>query len=134
MAAPARAPHASGTMPRRRPRTAAPPLIGVVTHELRDERAPAWAPAPGRRERELAPARLSLRLSHTHALQDAGPIPVVLPAHGYVDDAAALLDRVDGLLISGGPDLDPALYGQEPQPAPRPARRPGGPEAEQAAP
>src|SRR3954466_12717527 len=117
MAAPASAPHASGTMPRRRPRTVAPPLIGVVTHELRDERAPAWAPAPGRRERDLAPARLSLRLSYTQALQEAGAIAVVLPAHGYADDIAALLDRVDGLLISGGPDIDPAVYGQAPHPA-----------------
>jgi putative glutamine amidotransferase len=94
----------------------APPLIGVVTHELREERAPAWAPATGRSERDLAPARLALRLSYTQALQEAGAIAVVLPAHGYVDDVAALLDRVDGLLISGGPDLDPAVYGQAPHP------------------
>ena len=71
---------------------------------------------PGRTERDLAPARLSLRLSYTQALQEAGAIAVVLPAHGYVDDADALLDRVDGLLVSGGPDLDPAVYGQEPHP------------------
>ena len=113
VAAPA-GPHPVGTMPRRRPRTSAPPLIGVVTHELREEPARAWAPTPGRTERDLAPARLSLRLSYTQALQEAGAIAVVLPAHGYVDDTAALLDRVDGLLVSGGPDLDPALYGQEP--------------------
>jgi putative glutamine amidotransferase len=106
-----------GTMLRRRPRTAAPPLIGVVTHELREDSAPAWAAMPGRTERDLAPARLSLRLSYTQALQEAGAIAVVLPAHGYVDDAAALLDRVDGLLVSGGPDLDPAVYGQAPHPA-----------------
>ena len=105
-----------GTMPRRRPRTAAPPLIGVVTHELREDSAPAWAAMPGRTERDLAPARLSLRLSYTQALQEAGAIAVVLPAHGYVDDAAALLDRLDGLLVSGGPDLDPAVYGQAPHP------------------
>ena len=94
------------------PRTAAPPLIGVVTHELRAESAPGWAMAPGRRERDLAPQRLSMRLSYTQALQEAGAIAVVLPAHGYVDDTGALLDRLDGLLVSGGPDLDPALYGQ----------------------
>ena len=114
----------SGTMPRRRPRTAAPPLIGVVTHELREDRVPAWAAMPGRSERDLAPARLSLRLSYTQALQEAGAIAVVLPAHGYVDDAAALLDRVDGLLVSGGPDLDPAVYGQAPHPSARARRRP----------
>jgi putative glutamine amidotransferase len=105
-----------GTMPRSRPRSSAPPLIGVVTHELREEQARAWAPQPGRTERDLAPARLALRLSYTQALQEAGAIAVVLPAHGYVDDADALLDRVDGLLISGGPDLDPAVYGQAPDP------------------
>ena len=108
MGRPPPGPHPVGTMPRRRPRTSAPPLIGVVTHELREERAQAWAPLPGRSERDLAPARLALRLSYTQALQEAGAIAVVLPAHGYVDDTDALLDRVDGLLVSGGPDLDPA--------------------------
>jgi putative glutamine amidotransferase len=73
--------------------------------------------APGRRERDLAPQRLSMRLSYTQALQEAGAIAVVLPAHGYVDDTDALLDRLDGVLVSGGPDLDPAVYGQERHPA-----------------
>ena len=35
-----------------------------------------------------------------------------MPTHGFVDDTAALLDRLDGLVLSGGPDLDPAVYGQ----------------------
>ena len=33
-----------------------------------------------------APARLSLRLTYTQAVQEAGGIAVVLPAHGFVDD------------------------------------------------
>ena len=33
---------------------------------------PAWAPAPGRSERDLAPPRLSLRLTYTQAVQEAG--------------------------------------------------------------
>jgi putative glutamine amidotransferase len=41
---------------------------------------------------------------------------MVLPAHGFTDDAHALLERVDGVLFSGGPDLDPATYGQLPHP------------------
>jgi gamma-glutamyl-gamma-aminobutyrate hydrolase PuuD len=93
----------------RLPRPAAP-LIGVVTHELRAEADPAWAATPGRSERDRAPARLALRLSYTQAVQEAGGLAVVVPAHGYVDDTAALLDRLDGLLFSGGPDLDPAVY------------------------
>ena len=92
-------------------------MIGVVTHELRPEQAQAWAAAPGRSERDRSPARLSLRLTYTQALQEAGAIAVVLPAHGYADDAGALLDRLDGLLFSGGPDLDPATYGAAPHPA-----------------
>jgi putative glutamine amidotransferase len=98
-------------------RSTAPPLIGVVTHELLADETPGWALAPGRRERDLAPQRLSLRLTYTQALQEAGAIAVVLPAHGFIDDTGALLDRLDGLLVSGGPDLDPAVYGQERHPA-----------------
>jgi putative glutamine amidotransferase len=99
----------------RRP-TAPPPLIGVVTHELRADTAQAWAATPGRRERDLAPHRLALRLTYTQALQEAGAIAMVMPTHGYVDDIDALLDRVDGLLFSGGPDFDPSTYGEAPHP------------------
>jgi putative glutamine amidotransferase len=97
-------------------RRGAPPLIGVVTHELRAEAEPAWSATAARGARDLVPARLALRLTYTQAVQEAGGIAVVLPAHGYVDDTDALLDRVDGLLFSGGPDLDPAVYGQAPHP------------------
>jgi putative glutamine amidotransferase len=101
-------------MPPTAPRLApTAPLIGVVTQELRAEGTPAWAAAPGRRERDLAPHRLALRLSYTQAVQDAGGLAVVLPTHGYADDVEALLHRVDGLLFTGGPDLDPGVYGQE---------------------
>jgi putative glutamine amidotransferase len=101
----------------RPPSPSAPPLIGVVTHELRGEAQPAWAPAPERRERDLAPQRLALRLTYTQAIQEAGGIAVVVPAHGFVDDTAALLDRLDGLVFSGGPDIDPSLYYQPAHPA-----------------
>ncbi|HEX6022974.1 MAG TPA: gamma-glutamyl-gamma-aminobutyrate hydrolase family protein, partial [Solirubrobacter sp.] len=95
---------------------ARPPLIGIVTHELRADPEPAWALAAGRRERDLAPARLNLRLTYVQAISEAGGLPVVLPAHGFADDAQALLERVDGLLFSGGPDFDPATYGQKRHP------------------
>ncbi len=95
---------------------ARPPLIGIVTHEVRSEPEPAWAPAPDRSARDRTPPRLSLRLSYTQAVQEAGGIAVVLPAHGYVDDVALLVDRLDGLLFAGGPDLDPVTYGRDPHP------------------
>src|SRR3954467_12994719 len=95
------------TMRRPAARSSAPPLIGVVTHELRAEPAPAWAPVPGRTDRDRAPARLSLRLTYTQAVQEAGGIAVVLPAHGYADDAGALLDRLHRPGLSGGPPPPP---------------------------
>ena len=50
------------------------------------------------------------------AVSEAGGIAMVLPAHGFADDAHALLERLDGVLFSGGPDIDPALYGHLPDP------------------
>jgi putative glutamine amidotransferase len=109
---------ALGTIDRIRPRIlpATAPLIGIVTHELRGEPEPAWAPAPGRTERDRAPHRLSLRLTYTQAVQEAGGIAVVVPAHGFVDDTHGLADRLDGLIFSGGPDIDPSVYGRTPHP------------------
>jgi len=43
----------------------------------------------------------------------AGGLPVLLPPSGGI---AGALPRLDGLVLSGGGDLDPALYGAEPHP------------------
>src|SRR3954462_9794785 len=106
-------------------RTRPPPLIGIVTHDVRLQENPAWGSSPGRSQRDRNPPRLSMRLSYTRAIQEAGGIAVVLPAHGFTDDIAPLLDRLDGLLFSGGPGPDPppprhprhpATYGHERHP------------------
>ncbi len=47
------------------------------------------------------------------AVADAGGVPVVLPP---VPGVEAALDRLDGLIIIGGPDLEPGRYGQQPDP------------------
>ena len=47
----------------------------------------------------------------------AGGEPVTLAPRELSDeDAAQILGRFDGLLLMGGSDVDPALYGQEPHP------------------
>jgi putative glutamine amidotransferase len=56
----------------------------------------------------------------------ADGIPLLLP-EGFEDGdaSAAILDAIDGLILSGGADLDPASYGADPHPAtdpPRPER------------
>lgn len=53
---------------------------------------------------------------YTRAVQRAGGIPVLLPFVTSEADAAAVLDKIDGLLLSGGDDLDPLLYGELPHP------------------
>lgn len=52
--------------------------------------------------------------TYVASVQRTGAIAVLLP----VDERAplVLLDRIDGLLLIGGADLDPSSYGEEPDP------------------
>jgi putative glutamine amidotransferase len=48
----------------------------------------------------------------------AGGIAVLLPPQPVDDDVVSrVLDGLDGLIITGGRDVDPATYGQQPHPA-----------------
>jgi putative glutamine amidotransferase len=52
--------------------------------------------------------------TYVKALQRAGAIALVLPPDpAAVDDPDILLDRIDGLLLAGGADIDPSSYGAE---------------------
>jgi putative glutamine amidotransferase len=55
----------------------------------------------------------TLRDDYVRAVEKAGGLPIVL-APGRPEDAAELLSRLDGLLMTGGADVDPGLYGEEP--------------------
>ena len=87
------------------------PLIGVTTSEMR--RAESLNPTP---EGE-PPTRLemALGLPYLRGLEAAGALPVVMPPLGE-EAIEPLLDRLDGICLSGGPDLDPAGYGAAPHP------------------
>ena len=51
----------------------------------------------------------------TAALQGAGALPVLLPAVGEAMAARALLERLDGIMLTGSPsDIGPHHYGAEP--------------------
>ena len=51
---------------------------------------------------------------YTHGVENAGGIPVMIPAARTPENAADVLDRLDGLLLTGGVDICPRFYGQEP--------------------
>lgn len=53
--------------------------------------------------------RHSLMVDYSDAVQAAGGIPIILPFNAGL--AAEIFDLVDGIIVSGGSDLDPALFG-----------------------
>jgi putative glutamine amidotransferase len=54
---------------------------------------------------------------YVDAVQRAGGSAVLLPVdQGWIDDPAELLDRLDGLMLAGGADIDPTAYGAAPDP------------------
>jgi putative glutamine amidotransferase len=52
-------------------------------------------------------------LDYVEGVAGAGGAPVVLPPVGDERTAGAVIQSLDGLLLSGGSDLDPFYYGEE---------------------
>jgi putative glutamine amidotransferase len=81
---------------------------------------PATAPRVGL---SVASPRTLQRVACAAALLRAGGRPVLFtPTHAR-DRIARMLDGVSALLLSGGDDIDPRLYGGDPRSAERPNRR-----------
>jgi putative glutamine amidotransferase len=91
--------------------SAAPmPLIAVTTSEMRHnpfDLATEQADPP---RREMA-----LGMKYLEAIGRAGALAIVVPPMPG-PAIPALLDRVDGICLSGGPDLHPEAYGAVPHP------------------
>ncbi len=58
------------------------------------------------------PERAYVNSAYLHAVQQAGGVPVPLPPQLSDGSLARVLGGLDGLLLTGGGDLDPALFGE----------------------
>ena len=70
------------------------PIIGITTHLSDDERT------------------MQLNRTYSNALIKAGALPVLLPATTDPSIIDKYSSMVDGLLLSGGGDVDPQLFGE----------------------
>ena len=77
------------------------PVIGITTY-LTPAAWGAW-----QLDAALVPA------SYVRAVVTAGGVPLLVPPGAAHDET---LDAVDGLIFSGGSDLDPELYGEQAHP------------------
>jgi putative glutamine amidotransferase len=91
------------------------PVIGITTYV---------EPASWGVWRDV-PAAL-LPYSYVRQVADAGGLPMLvppLPADATPEDVREVLGRLDGLLLSGGVDVEPERYGAEPHPSVQAPRR-----------
>jgi putative glutamine amidotransferase len=81
------------------------PIIGLTTY-LEQSQTGVWD----------VPASFLPKV-YFEAVNRAGGIAVLLPPQPINDESAArILERLDGLIITGGKDVNPARYGQEQHP------------------
>src|SRR5437763_1846141 len=77
------------------------PLIGIASD--------VTTPTPGKRDRAF------VYTTYVEALRRAGAVPVLIPPQP--ENASSIVDDLDGLVLAGGDDCDPSVYGEEPHPA-----------------
>ncbi|MCL4535115.1 MAG: gamma-glutamyl-gamma-aminobutyrate hydrolase family protein [Bacteroidetes bacterium] len=77
------------------------PLIGIVTHSTG-----AGTPRPGFR----------CYAAYAQAVADAGGAPVLVPLLQEEPQLDPIHEHIDGLLLTGGPDVNPHRYGEQRRP------------------
>ena len=75
------------------------PVIGIATYD--DEAS--W--------RNWTTRAAMLPYSYVDAVRASGGRPVLLPPGGTDEEAGVAVAGVDGLIVAGGPDVDPGRYG-----------------------
>lgn len=67
---------------------------------------------PGERDRAY------VYTTYVESLRRAGAIPLLIPPQP--ENAAEIVSELDGIVLAGGEDCDPSLYGEEPHPTVEP--------------
>lgn len=57
---------------------------------------------------------VSVSDDYTQGVEQAGGLPFVIPYAANQETLGAIAERLDGLLLTGGEDVDPNLYNEEP--------------------
>ena len=83
------------------------PLIGITSNFMRDipDTVNAGIAAPNQSWELIAQ-------DYVDSVKKCGGVPVILPVHSAPDECSEILSRVNGLLLSGGNDVSPMLYGE----------------------
>lgn len=63
---------------------------------------------------KLVPGKHMMNSPYIHAVAGAGGTPLLLPVTGDPSAAEAYIELLDGLLLPGGADITPTLYGEDP--------------------
>lgn len=58
--------------------------------------------------------RVHLPNSYIHAVEKAGGVPIVIPVNGDKENIKIQIEAMNGIIISGGDDVNPTLYKEEP--------------------
>ena len=85
------------------------PVIGITAY---DDKA-AW--------RNWNARAALLPYAYVDAVRRGGGRPVLLPPDGDEDEASETVAGLDGLIVSGGPDVDPVRYGKARHPRTQPS-------------
>jgi putative glutamine amidotransferase len=85
-------------------------MIGVTVSEIRHKHD-----VQNVLHGEPTQTEMTLGLAYMRAVEMAGGLAVALPPF-TMDNVDSVLDHLSGLLLTGGPDLDPSCYGAEPHP------------------
>jgi putative glutamine amidotransferase len=79
------------------------PLIGVTAGEIYN------------RERPWGPKIYGQSFTYTDSIVKAGGLPVIIPLTDDMSIIDEFCGRIDGLMMSGGNDIDPKMYGEKPR-------------------